>query len=257
MIRIIVLLSLFSFASCSHMNKNVSYKVGEKEFKGYISHAKKGEGKRPGIIVVHEWWGQNEFARAQADKLAELGYTAMALDMYGEGKTTSHPSEAGEFAKSVYTNVDEAEKRFKKAIEVLKSQPEVDSGKIAAIGFCFGGSVVLSMARLGEDLDAVVSLHGGLQLPVKAKKNAFKGKVLVLNGEADPMVPPKDVKTFKRDMKRAKIKTEVVNYPGALHAFTNPNADNVAKEFKLPLGYDANATADSWKRMEALFQEVF
>lgn len=257
MIRYLTLLSLFSFASCSHMTKEVSYKVGEKEFKGHISHAKKGEGKRPGVIVVHEWWGQNEFARAQADKLAELGYTAMALDMYGEGKTTTHPSEAGEFAKGVYTNIDEAKRRFKKAIEVLKSQPEVDGDKIAAIGFCFGGSIVLSMARLGEDLDAVVSLHGGLQLPVKAKKGAFSGKVLVLNGEADPMVPKKDVKAFKREMKRANIETEIVNYPGALHAFTNPNADNVAKEFKLPLAYDAKATEDSWMRIEKLFSEVF
>lgn len=257
MIKYLSLLSLLLLFSCAHGKKEVSYRIGEKEFKGYIAHAKNVEGKRPGIIVVHEWWGQNEFARAQADKLAQMGYTAMAIDMYGEGKTTTHPSEAGEFAKSVYTNMDEATKRFDKALEVLKSQPDVDPEKIGAIGFCFGGSVVLSMARLGKDLDAVVSLHGGLQLPVKAKRGTFNGKVLVLTGEADPMVPAKDVKQFKRDMRRAKIDTEVIGYAGALHAYTNPNADNVAKEYKLPLGYDAKATADSWERMTKLFKEVF
>ncbi|MDB9786816.1 dienelactone hydrolase family protein [Bacteriovoracaceae bacterium] len=245
-------------ASSDNIQTNpVGYRVDKKKFVGFLAVPDPKKSLGVGVVVVHEWWGHNDYARERASELAKLGYTAFALDMYGDGKTADHPKDAGKFAKMVMKNIKVAGRRFDKAIEILKNRPEVDKTKIAAIGYCFGGGVVLSMASLGKDLDAVVSFHGGLKLPVKAKRGKFKGKMLVLNGEKDPMVSKKDIQKFKRKMMRAKIQVEVVNYPEAVHAFTNPGATKLGKKFKLPLAYNKEADEDSWRRMLELFEQVF
>lgn len=238
----------------------ITYQNKTTQMKGYMAFKDDGNTKKPGIIVVHEWWGHNSYARERADMLAKEGYVALALDMYGEGKQANHPKKAGEFSSAVFKNMKEAKSRFLAALETLKSHPHVDKTKIAAIGYCFGGGIVLSMARMGVDLDAVVSFHGSLKSPVKAKKGAVKAKVLVFNGQADPMVPAKDVQGFKKEMKKASVNFRVVDYPGAKHAFTNPEADDLAKKFP-PLanaiGYQKEADVDSWNQTLTYFKEIF
>src|SRR5207253_2735954 len=152
---------------------------GTTTLKGYVSYDDAVKGKRPGVLVVHEWWGQNSYVRMRADMLAKAGYTALALDMYGDGKLADHPQQAGEFSKAVFQNFPEAKRRFEAALEKLKKQPTVDPSKTAAIGYCFGGGVVLNMARQGEDLKGVASFHGNLMAVEPAKKGAVKAKVLV------------------------------------------------------------------------------
>ncbi|MDH5395449.1 MAG: dienelactone hydrolase family protein, partial [Gammaproteobacteria bacterium] len=155
------------------ISSEVDYTDGETTMKGYLAYDNSKKGKRPGIIVVHEWWGHNDYAKKRARMLAELGYSAIALDMYGNGKTANHPKDAGMFSGEVKKNMDIAEKRFMAAYHLLQKQESVDKDKIAAIGYCFGGGIVLEMARRGVDLDAVVSFHGSLD----TKKVAEKGKV--------------------------------------------------------------------------------
>jgi dienelactone hydrolase len=248
--KLLFVLLLLSFASCSMFSTKttkVVYKVDGVDHHGYIaSGAKKGE-KKKAVIIVHEWWGHNDYARSRADKLAEEGYVAMSIDMYGEGKTAGHPKEAGAFAKKTMSNMKLARKKFEKALKVLKARKDVDTSKIAAIGYCFGGGVVLNMARAGVDLDLVASFHGSLMSPIKARKGKIKPRVLVFNGAADPMVKSSHIKKFKKDMKRAGVKYTFKNYPNALHAFTNKGADALGKKYKLPLGYNKHADEDSWK----------
>ncbi|OQW94134.1 MAG: dienelactone hydrolase, partial [Beggiatoa sp. IS2] len=163
----------------------IDYKAGEVTLKGYLAVDNDIKGKRPAVLVVHEWWGHNEYARKRATMLAELGYTALAVDMYGEGKNTNHPKEAGEWSSQVAKNAELGKARFLAALDLLKKQETVDAEKIAAIGYCFGGGVVLTMARLGVDLDGVASFHGSLSTEHPAKAGEVKAKMLVLHGEAD------------------------------------------------------------------------
>jgi dienelactone hydrolase len=243
---IYLLMSLFLISCAGVKKKEITYKVKGIDHIGYIaSGVEKGE-KKPGVIIVHEWWGHNEYARSRADKLAKLGYVAMAIDMYGEGKQANHPKDAGAFAKKTMSNFKLAKKKFKNALNILKKRDDVDKNKIVAIGYCFGGGVVLNMMRAGLDLDLVASFHGSLNAAVKARKNKFKGKVLVYNGGADPMVKPKDISAFKSEMEKLNINYSFVNYPGALHAFTNKGADEYGKKFNLPLGYNKVADEKSW-----------
>jgi len=235
----------------------VAYATDSTNMQGYIAFDESDSSKRPGILVVHEWWGHNEHARNQADKLAELGYVALAVDMYGEGKQANHPSEAGEFAGMVMGNIDEARARFEAALNTLKNHPGVDDEKIGAIGFCFGGSVVLSMANAGYDLDAVAAFHAGLQLPIMPDSGAVKAKVLVANGGADPMVTEQHVSDFKAAMDAAGADYTYISYEGVKHAYTNKEADSLGAEFNIPLGYDAKADSASWEEMKALFERAF
>lgn len=257
---IVVCFFIFNFVSCANLSKNsneINYEVAGREFKGYLVHPKNAKGKTPAVIVVHEWWGNNEYTRKRADMLAELGYTAFAIDMYGEGKVADHPKDAGAFATEVMKNIPEAKKRFDAAMEILRKDEKVDSDKIAAIGYCFGGGVVLTMARMGEDLKGVASFHGSLKSPVKMKKNTYKGEILVLNGAADPMVKPQDVRDFKNEMNNADHEYDFVNYKGVLHGFTNPKATENGKKFNLPLAYNAAADQDSWLRLRNFLSNIF
>ena len=238
------------------ITKEVNYSDGETTMKGYIAYDNSIKGKRPGVIVVHEWWGHNDYAKKRARMLAELGYSAIALDMYGNGKTASHPKDAGMFSGEVKKNMAVAEKRFMAAYELLQKQDNVKKDKIAAIGYCFGGGIVLEMARRGVDLDGVVSFHGSLGTQEPASKGKVMAKVLVLNGEADPFVKAESIETFKQEMKTAHVDFKFISYPGAKHAFTNPGADVFGNKFKIPLAYNAEADKKSWLEMEKFLKNV-
>ena len=237
--------------------EEVSYQAGGVTLKGYLAWDRGRTGKHPGVIVVHEWWGQNEYSRRRARMLAELGYTALAVDMYGDGKQTAHPTQAQAFAQEATRDPAVAKARFDAGLEVLRAHQSTDPTRIAAIGYCFGGSMVLNMARAGEDLDAVASFHGGLGTPAPAAPGATLAKILVATGGADPMVPPDQVAAFEREMQQAGASYELISYPGALHAFTNPAATELGKLHNMPIAYDAAADADSWTRLQALLSTTF
>lgn len=239
------------------VTKEIEYTDGAINMKGYIAYDNSIKKQRPGVIVVHEWWGHNDYAQKRARMLAELGYSAIALDMYGNGKTASHPKDAGMFSGEVKKNMAIAENRFMAAYKLLQEQDTVDKNKISAIGYCFGGGIVLEMARRGVDLDGVVSFHGSLGTQAPAAKGKVKAKVLVLNGEADPFVKAESISEFKKEMKSAKIDYKFVNYPGAKHAFTNPDADKFGNEFKIPLAYNAEADTKSWKEMKKFLNKIY
>jgi dienelactone hydrolase len=238
------------------VGKEVSYRSGDTEMKGYLAYDDAISGARPGILVVHEWWGHNDYARKRAEMLAALGYTALAVDMYGDGKTADHPDDAGKFATAVRQDLPLMQARFNAARDFLNKQPTVDPVKNAAIGYCFGGSVVLSMALSGADLDGVVSFHGSLSgLPPVSDK--VTSRVLVANGADDSFISTESIAVFKDDMEASGADYIFINYPGARHSFTNPDADTFGKRFDLPLEYNAEADAASWQAMRDFFDTLF
>jgi len=237
--------------------QEVDYRDNGQVLKGYLAYDDAVVGKRPGVLVVHEWWGHNAYARKRARTLAKLGYTALAVDMYGDGKQAAHPEDAGKFSSEINQNGPLAEKRFRAALELLRQQPSVAAGDIAAIGYCFGGGVVLNMARAGLNLDGVVSFHGSLATSSPATPGAVKARVLVLHGASDPFIPAEQIERFKQEMQEAGVDYRFVSYPGAMHSFTNPDADAFGEKFKLPLKYDAEADRQSWEEMRAFFKKIF
>ena len=237
--------------------REVEYRSGDTVLKGYLAVNTAAKGKRPAVLVVHEWWGQNEYARKRARMLAEIGYVALAVDMFGNGKTARHPDDAKKFASEAMKNKQVSEARFNAALDFIRLQPSVDPARIAAIGYCFGGGVVLHMARTGSDLKGVVSFHGSLATDTPAQSGAVKAKVLVFNGEDDKMVPAEQVAAFKEEMTKAGASFRYVGYPGVKHSFTNPDADEYARKFNLPLAYDKKADRDSWKQTLTFFKEIF
>jgi dienelactone hydrolase len=248
---------LNSAAQAAVVGKEVSYQAGDTTLKGYVVYDDSFKGKRPAVLVVHEWWGHNEYARKRARMLAELGYTALAVDMYGDGKQAHHPDEAGKFATEVSKNMPMAKARFEAGMQVLREQNTVDASEIAAIGYCFGGGVVLNMARMGEDLKGVASFHGSLGTDTPAQPGKIKARIVSFTGEADPMIGVDKVAAFKQEMDAAKADYRVVTYPNAQHAFTNEEADELGKKFKLPLAYNEAADKDSWQQATVFLKEVF
>ena len=234
--------------------REVEYRQGDTVLKGFIAWNDAARGRRPGVLVVHEWWGLNQHARNQARRLAEAGYVGFALDMYGNGKVATHPQDAQAFVAEVTKDPAVLAARFNAALAELKRDPHVDTTRIAAIGYCFGGAVVLGMARSGADLTAVVTFHGALATQTPAEPGKVKARILVLAGGADPFVPPEQVAAFEKEMQAAGARFEVVSYPGAKHGFTNPDAG----VYGMPqLAYDAAADRQSWAAMLKLFREVF
>ena len=246
-----------SFAAAGIKGKVVTYRAGNMVMKGYLAFDKNIKGKRPGVIIVHEWWGQNEYVRKRARMLAKMGYTALALDMYGNGKLADHPDDAGKFAAEVMKNAAVEEDRFMAALEFLKKQKTVDPERIAAIGYCFGGGVVLHMARQGVDLKGVASFHGSLATEKPAEPGVIKAKILVLNGDADKFTTREQIKSFKKEMKNADADFQFISYPGAMHSFTNPDADMYAKKFNMPVGYNADADKKSWAQLDKFLTDIF
>lgn len=240
----------------SYKSKELSYSIDGTEFTGYLAYPLGVSDPVPGIIVVHEWWGHNSYARERADMLAQMGYAAFALDMYGDGKVATHPQDAQAFMMEVGANTELAEKRFDKAIEVLMQNSNTNPTKIGAIGYCFGGSIVINMARAGKPLAGVVSFHGGLGNLMPVAENA-SAKMLVLNGAADPFVPQEQVDAFKESMEQADYAFEFVNYENAKHAFTNPGATEMGQTYDIPLEYNAEADRESWEKMQEFFNDVF
>jgi len=249
----VVLLSL-SPKDATVKTRELEYRAGDTALQGFIAWDDAARGRRPGVLVVHEWWGLNEHARHQARRLAEAGYVGLALDMYGKGKVTTHPQDAQAFVSEVTKDPAVLAARFNAALEQLKRDPHVDTTRIAAIGYCFGGAVVLGMARAGADLAAVVTFHGALATTSPAQPGKVKARVLVLAGGADPFVPPEQLEAFKREMQAAGARFEVTTYPGAKHGFTNPDAAT----YGMPqLAYDAAADRESWAAMLKLFKEIW
>ncbi|WP_283744408.1 dienelactone hydrolase family protein [Sideroxydans sp. CL21] len=244
-------------AQAAIQGKEVSYEADGTKLKGYVAYDDAVKGKRPGVLVVHEWWGLNDYARKRARMLAKQGYTALALDMYGNGKMAHHPDDAQKFSSEVSQNEGLAKARFEAALALLKQQKTVDADNIGAIGYCFGGSVVLNMARLGEPLKVVESFHGGLKTSHPAEPGVVKARIASFTGEADPFIPAEQVAAFRQEMEKAGVTPLVVTYPGAMHSFTSPEADKLGKEFNLPMAYNADADKDSWSKGMALMDEVF
>ena len=237
--------------------EEIEYKAGNTVLKGYLVYDNSIADKRPAVLVVHEWWGHNEYARKRARMLAELGYTALAVDMYGEGKQADHPEHAGKFASAVMKDMEVATTRFQAGVRLLEQHKTVDPQKIAAIGYCFGGTIVLQMARLGTGLNGVVSFHGNLGTATPAKSGQIKTEILVLNGAADPFVPAEQIAQFKKEMDHADADYKFVSYEGAKHGFTNPDADMFGKKFDMPLEYNALADQQSWAEMQLFFKKIF
>jgi len=261
------------------VGEDIAYESDTTLLRGYIAHNDALKKKRPGIIVVHEWWGHDDFAREKADELAEMGYVALAwghddfarekadelaemgyvalaVDMYGEGKQAGHPEEAMAFSSNVMKNFDTAKKRFMAAVETLKADKNVDPNQISAIGFCFGGSVALSMANAGVDLDAVAVFHSGLGLPVMPSEK-LTAKLLIQNGAEDIMITDEQEKAFKNQLEAVNADYEYIEFDGVKHSFTNKDADSLAKKYDLPLAYDKEASEKSWKNMTRLFEKVY
>jgi dienelactone hydrolase len=240
----------------SIVGEEITYKTDSTLMRGYVAHNSAIDEERPGIIVVHEWWGHDDFARKKAEKLAELGYVALAVDMYGQGKTANHPEEAMAFSSKVMKNFDTAKARFEAAVETLKADKNVDNNKISAIGFCFGGSVALSMANTGADLDAVAVFHSGLGLPVMPNEN-LKAKLLIQNGAEDMMITDEQISTFKSQLDDVNADYEYIAYEGVKHSFTNKKADSLGKKYNLPLAYDKEAAEKSWEKMNLFLEKTY
>ena len=257
LLLVLLLCSFNNAVQAAVQGEEVSYEMDGVTYKGYVAYDDAIKGKRPGVIVVHEWWGQNEYARRRARMLAELGYTALAVDMYGEGWTADNPADAGELAFGVSSNMQLEKERFEAGMKFLLNYKTVDPERIAAFGYCFGGGVVLNMARIGENLKGVASFHGGLGTDFPARPWKVKARIISFSGEADPMIGPDKVAAFKKEMEGAGVNSRVVTYPGAKHAFTNPEADELGKKFKLPIAYDAKADKDSWEQASKFLREIF
>lgn len=235
----------------------VEYKAEDTVMKGHIAYDSKIKGKRPGIIVIHEWWGQDEFVKDRARELAKLGYTAIAADMYGNAKMAADNKEAAEYAREVTENPDIAKARFMAAMNALKQHETVDPERIGVIGYSFGGHVALEMARAGVDLKGIVTFYGGLLTKQPAEPGAIKAKILICRGAKDWYVPDMYVTEFRNEMKKAGADYKIIDYPEAEHGFANPNANTLKEKFAMHLAYDEKAFQQSWQDMQQFFKTVF
>jgi len=235
---------------------HITYTLDSVDMSGYIVYDENVKGRRPVVLVVPEWWGFTDYPKMRARELAKLGYLAMAIDLYGNGVSTTSPDTAGKLAGPFYQDPQMAKARIDAAIARIRSHAMADSNKIAAVGYCFGGGMLLNTVRLGDELDGVVSFHGSL-LGTPANKDLLRSKILVCHGEADPLVPPADVAQFKKQMDSINADYKFVSYPGALHAFTNPAATELGKKYNMPIAYNAAADTASWNEMKAFLGGVF
>lgn len=239
----------------SYKEDNVTYMGDSATMNGFIVFDENNKNKRPAVLVVPEWWGMNDYTKRRARELAALGYVAMAIDVYGDGKTADNPDSAGKLATPFYQNPQKTKARIDAAIAKIKSYEQVDAANIAAVGYCFGGGVLLNTARLGDELKAVVSFHGSL-IGTPANKDLLKTAILVCHGEADPFVPQTDVDLFKKQMDSIGANYKFKGYPNSTHAFTNPNATAMGEKFKMPIAYNGAADTASWNDMKTFLGSV-
>jgi dienelactone hydrolase len=235
---------------------NINYTLDSLNMGGYVVYDENLEGKRPAVLVVHEWWGLNEYAKRRARELAELGYIAMAVDMYGNHRTADNPEAAGKLAEPFYKDPVMAKKHFDAAVAKFKEYKEVDTANMAGIGYCFGGGMLLNFARMGEPLKGVVSFHGSL-IGTPAVKELLSSKILVLHGADDKFVPDTEVAAFKKQMDSIGAAYTFKSYPGATHAFSNPDATAMGEKYKIPIAYNAAADTASWNQMKSFFNTLF
>lgn len=232
----------------------VEYAHGDTALEGYLAYDETAQGPRPGMLVVHEWKGLGDYAKRRARQLAELGYVALAVDMYGKGVYAKDHEEAAKLSGALRGDRELMRGRILAALTVLKNQPRVDAGRLGAIGYCFGGTTVLELARSGADVAGVASFHGGLSTPVPAQPGVVKAKVLVCRGSADPFVTPEEVAAFEKEMHDAGVDSRVIVYEGAVHSFTVPEAgDDPSKG----VAYDPEADRRSWETLQEFFQALF
>lgn len=254
------LLGVAGLAQAAVQTREIPYQDADgKRLVGYYAYDDAVKGPVPGVVVVHEWWGLNDYAKRRARDLAALGYSALAIDMYGDGKHTEHPGDAMGFMQAALKDPAAAAARFDAGVELLKLQPQTDKARIAAIGYCFGGKVVLDAARRGEPLAGVASFHGALVTNAPATPGSVKTKILVEHGAADSMVTPQQVLDFKKEMDAAGAAYEFVSIQGAKHGFTNPDADRLSHgEHGGPdIGYNKAADESSWADLQAFFNKIF
>lgn len=272
LLHILMISLLFSFAACNNNSnsnektsetvkpvikeENISYPADTSTMQSFIAYDAAVDKKRPVVLIIPEWWGLNDYAKGRAKQLAELGYLAMAVDMYGEGRTADNPDLASKMAAPFYENPAYAKGRFDAALAKIKTNPMADTNQVAAMGYCFGGGMVLNMARLGENLSGVVSFHGSL-VGTPADKNLLKAPILVCHGEADQFVKPEEVALFKKQLDSIGAFYTFKSYPGGSHSFTNPGSTAMGKKFSLPIEYNAAADSASWNDMKVFFGKIF
>ena len=235
----------------------VTYRDGDIVMKGYVVYDEARQGRRPGVLVVHEWWGITKHTRDEARIFASQGYTAFVADMFGDGKTADNPKDASGLMKGLMGNPAGMQSRFNAARAELVKHRTVDASRIGASGYCMGGAVVLNMARTGADLRGVAAFHANLTAQSPAAAGKVRSKIIVLNGADDPFVKPDSIDAFKKEMDAARVEYRFINYPGAVHAFTNPEATEKGKQFNLPLAYHPEADKQSKAEAAKFFREVF
>ena len=241
-------------AGAAVVSRTVEYRQGETVMKGLVVWDDAVVGRRPGVLVVHEWWGLNAYARHRAEMLAGLGYVAFAADMYGGGRTTEHPDQAKAFMEEATAKVEIWRGRAQAALTALRAEPTVDPARIAAIGYCFGGATVMQMAYAGADVQGVMSFHGSLPPAEGVAPGKIKAKILAAHGAADALVPPERVQAFEKSLEAAGADWELVVYGGARHSFTNPEA---AKAGMAALAYNPDADRRSWDLLQYFLKEIF
>jgi dienelactone hydrolase len=250
----IVFVLLAGTAHAKLVTQSIAYNQGGMALEGYLAYDDAVSGKAPGILVVHEWWGLNDYVRGRAEKLAQMGYVAFALDMYGKGKSTDHPDKAAAWMKAVSSNMDQWLKRANAGLDILKNQPRVDTSHLAAIGYCFGGATVQVLAYGGADLKGIVSFHGSLVPPSKEQGQRTKAKMLICHGALDPMNTPEALGKYVTALNATTIDWQLVVYGNTRHGFTNPDADSHGMA---ALAYNPSSDRRSWQQMTFFFKEIF
>ncbi len=238
------------------VTEEIKYEAAGKKMTGFLAKPLRMENKAPAVLVVHEWWGQTDYPRKRAKMLAELGYVAFAVDMYGDRKISEHPKDAGAFAGEVMKSAEAVAIPFAAALATLKKEKNVDQDNIAAIGYCFGGSVVLEMARQGVDLKGVAAFHAGLKTPT-AWANKIKAQILVQNGAKDVFLKEDEIQAFQKEMTLAKVSFEYVSLKDAVHGYSNPDATALGKKFNMPIAYNEAADKESWDHLKAFLSKIF
>ena len=251
---ILTLILITGTAAAKVVTQPITYTHDDVSLEGYLAYDDAASQKAPGVLVVHEWWGLNDYARSRAEKLAEMGYVAFALDMYGKGKSTEHPDQAAAWMKEVNGNMDAWLKRAMAGLDVLKKQPQVDTTRLAAIGYCFGGATVQVLAYGGADLKGVASFHGSLIPPSAEQAGQTRAKIFIGHGAEDPMNKPEAITTYVNAMNASSIDWQMIVYGGTRHSFTNPDAD---KRGMAALAYSPSADRRSWQHMTFFFNELF
>jgi dienelactone hydrolase len=254
MALVLVLLLIAGTAQARLVTRTVEYRQGETVLEGYLAYDDAVSGKRPGVLVVHEWTGLGPYVKKRVEQLAGMGYVAFGADIYGKGVRPATPELAGKEAGRYKADRQLLRARAQAGLTELRKQPQLDSGRLAAIGYCFGGTTVLELARSGTELRGVVSFHGGLDTPNPAEAKDIRAKVLALHGADDPYVPAAQVAAFQEEMRKGGVDWQMVSYGGAVHSFTNPAAGNDPAK---GAAYNARADRRSWEAMKQFFMEIF